>query len=828
LLRLALAAVGAALFGALAGLAWLRTSLPVESGELAVPGLAAPVTIDRDQRGIPFITVASEHDAYFALGFVHAQDRLFQMDFMHRAAAGRLAEVLGPRALPHDRLMRTLGIYRLAEANLAGLSDPARAALEAYADGVNAYLRAHRGAWPLEYYLLGTRPEPWRPADSLAWGRLMALRLSSNWREELLRTRLAARLTPRQIDDLWPAYPKDAPRGVAALGPSPNASVSARAASSAESIDRGLLAPIFDSVALMLAALPATASASNCFAVDGRHTSSGKPLLANDPHLPLETPGVWYLVRVTAPGLVLAGATAPGVPFFLLGHNGRVAWGMTTTHSDTQDLFLERVDAADPARYLTPEGPRPFELREEVIHVRGAADVRISVRETRHGPVVSDVLQGPIPGVSPDHRGALPDQPGVPVESPAPRSPDYVVALADTALRADDRTGEALYRMNHAADAASFKAALEDFHSPPQNVTFADAGGAIGFVAAGRVPIRAKGDGSAPVPGWTGAYDWTGTIPFAALPQVLNPPSGRIMTANHRIVDDAYPYLLTAHWPPFYRALRLEELLDARTDLDAGAAAAIQRDTVSTAVRDLLPLLLRVPSKGPREARAFALLGAWDGAMDRNRPEPLIYSAWVVALMRAMAADELGPLFDTFRMPDPLFLREILTERQEWCDDVATPEPESCADTVAAAFETALSDLTAKYGADMSAWRWGAAHQAVFVNRILGRVPLLGSWVEPRIETDGDDDTPNRGTYMATYPAAPFTHVHGAGMRAIYDFTDLDRSLFALTPGESGNPLSPHYADTLRGWRDDVYFRLGPAAEGAAGAPKTLVLRPGG
>lgn len=816
-----LAALAVVLAAAAAGLLWLRTSLPIETGELALPGLNAPVTLERDERGIPFITAASEHDAYFALGFAHAQDRLFQMDVMRRAAAGRLAQVLGPAALPHDRLMRTLGLYRLAEANFVRLSDPARAALQAYAQGVNAYLQTHRGAWPPEYYLLGMRPEPWRPADSLAWARLMALRLSGNWREELLRARLPLRLTPGQIDDLWPAYPEGAPAGVTANS-TLAAPERARAGSPLDGIDRRLLARIFDSAAAVLAPLPETASASNCFAIDGRHTRSGKPLLANDPHLPFEAPGVWYLVRIELPGHVWAGATAPGVPFLVLGHNGRVAWGMTTTHSDTQDLFLERVDPADPARYLTPDGPRPFKVREEVIHVRGEADVRLTVRETRHGPVVSDALRGPIPGLPAEPgRRQLPDP-----NSSALPSPEYVMALADTELREDDRTAEALYRMNHAADAADFKTALADFDSPQQNITFSDAGGAIGFVAAGRVPIRARGNGMAPVPGWTGEYDWTGTIPFAALPQVSNPASGWIVTANHRIVGPSYPYLLTARWPSYYRALRLEQLLDARTDLDADGAAAIQLDTVSTAARDLLPLLLRVPPKGPREAKALALLAAWNGAMDRDRPEPLVYSAWIVALTRAVAADELGPLFDAFRMPDPMFLRLVLTDRQEWCDDVTTPGRETCADTVAAALETALSGLTAKFGPDMPKWRWGAAHRALFVNRVLGRLPLLGPLADPRIETDGDDDTPNRGTYMATDPAAPFTHVHGAGMRAIYDFADLDRSVFTLTPGESGNVFSGHYGDTLRGWRDGVYFRLGPAPEGPAGALETLRLLP--
>ncbi|MGB8276310.1 MAG: penicillin acylase family protein, partial [Alphaproteobacteria bacterium] len=760
--RLAVGLV-AALAASGLGVMWLRSSLPPAEARIEAPGVVAPVTIARDEHGIGFITAGSEHDAYFALGFAHAQDRLFQMDFMRRAAAGRLSELLGPQALPHDRLMRVLGLYRLAEANLAFLSEPVRAALQAYSDGVNAYLRSHAGAWPVEYYLLGTRPEPWRPQDSLAWGRLMTLRLSVNSRQELLRARLASRLTPRQIQDLWPIYPLERRQGLNGAGPSPAVTVAGPMS-------------VLDRLDAALASETASASASNSFAVDGRHSASGKPLLASDPHLALEAPGVWYLVRVEAPGMVWAGATAPGVPFLILGHNGHVAWGMTSTENDTQDLYYERVDPADPGRYMTPEGPRPFTTRGVTIRVKGGADVHLAVRETRHGPVITDAIEGGAEGLA--------------------AGPGTVLALADAALRPDVLTAQALYRLNHAKDAAEVAAALADFQAPQQNVVFADVEGTVGFHTVGRAPVRPKGDGTVPVPGWEADYDWTGFVPYDELPHALDPPSGRVIAANHNMAGDHYPHLLGAYWPAPYRARRIAELLDRSPKLDPLSAGRIQLDAVSPAVPDLLPLLLAVPATTAREAEAVAMLRSWDGTMSRRRPEPLLYSAWLLELTRVIAADELGPFFASFRNPDPLFLQEVLTERQDWCDDLATGARESCGDAIATALASALDKLTAAYGRDMTAWHWGRAHRARFLNHILGHVPLIGPFLEPVIGTDGDDTTVNRGTYAATDAGLPFVHRHGAGLRAVYDLADLDGSLFALAPGQSGNILSAHYQDT--------------------------------
>ncbi len=448
------------------GYLWLRGSLPMTEGRIAAAGLEAPVEVLRDADGVITIRAESLRDAYFAVGYAHAQDRLWQMDFMRRSAAGRLSEVVGPATLWLDRFMRGLGLYRVAEANVAHLGLEARAVLEAYAAGVNAFLAAPGGPWPPEYYLLRYRPEPWRPADSIVWGRLMALQLSGNWRDEIRRARLAKDLTEAQIAFLWPEYPTDGPISTGGLlGPQPS-----------ERAD----APTQLREILPWQWMPK--SASNSWVLSGERTASGMPILANDPHLSLRSPGTWYLVRIETPDQALAGATAPGVPFVIVGHNGRVAWGFTTTESDTQDLFIERLSGPGPGSYDTPEGPRPFEVRNEIIEVRGQAPETLSIRSTRHGPVLSDFLP----------------------EAAQIAGAGQVVALAWPALMPDDGAGDAFVALARARDAAEVVSALRDFHSPQQNIVYADSAGSIGLIAPARVPLRRKGDGRRPVPGWSG------------------------------------------------------------------------------------------------------------------------------------------------------------------------------------------------------------------------------------------------------------------------------------------------------------------------------------
>ena len=766
--RIVYGIAGLVLLFVASGYMFLRSSLPASDRDLTLPGLEATVRVTRDAHGIPTIHAASEHDADFALGFLHAQDRLFQMDLMRRYGAGRLSELLGPATVNLDRAVRTLGFYRAAAAQYPGLPDAVRGALDAYAAGVNAYLSTRQTALPPEYYLLGVTPEPWQPADSLVWGKIMDFQLTGNYRGELLRARLLQHLSPDDLSVLYPPYPKDAP---ATLG-------GARALLKGLPLDR------------LYALLPPGAgpqAASNNWVLDGAHSQSGKPLLANDPHLDLSAPGVFYLVRIETPQLKLAGISAPGLPFILIGHNDRIAWGFTTTGSDVEDLYVERPDPADRARYLTPDGSAPFATRQEFIGVHDADPITLTVRETRHGPVISD-LAG---------------------------DAGQVLALKTTWLGANDRTPQALWEMERARDWVEFKNALRNWTAPQQNILYADVDGNIGFIAPARIPIRAAGDGWLPSPGWAGDHEWIGNVPFDALPSAYNPPGGRLVTANNQIVPDSYPYFLTRDWELPYRAERIDALLDATPVQSPDASAAIQADDLSLAAERLLPLMLGFAPANDLARAAAERLRNWNHRMDRDHAEPLIFVAWLRALTRTLLEPKLGPDFHDFWALRPEMLRGILTEHEDWCGK------DGCAVALAASLDRALDDLRQRYGADMNQWRWGEAHAAKFISNFWANVPVLNRWTALSIPTDGGEDTVNAAEMNVSDDADPFRDRHGPVLRMIVDLAHPEAARFMIAPGESGNPLSPHWSDLLLPWRNVGYVTMGEDRSGGV-----LVLEP--
>lgn len=762
---------------------WQRGSLPTTEGTLMLRGLRAPVTVTRDEWGIPTIRAENEHDALFALGFVHGQDRLFQMDLTRRLGAGRLSQVMGQATVQVDRVMRTLDLYDVAKANLRQLSPESRAALDSYVAGVNAYIDTHQGPWPMEFYILAYRPEVWTAADSLVWGRLMALQLSLNYGQELLRAQLLPKLSAEEIQQLFPAYPTDAPiatKDIAAL-------------------DRqGVLRDL-------ARALPWTIgpkSASNAWALSPARSSTGGALLANDPHLGLQAPGYWYLARLEFEGRVLAGATAPGVPYMVIGRNDTLAWSFTTTHGDTQDLFIETIDPADPGRYLTREGSQPFKTREETIVVDGADPVRFTVRETYHGPVLSDAL--------PAAATVVPE--------------NQVLALAWTGLMSDDRSGEALYRLNRATDVEEGLATLRDLHSPQQSMILADTQGRIVLTVPGRVPIRAKGDGTLPVPGATGEYDWIGFVPYEELPRLADPASGQLVTANNKAVPDDYPHLIAAEWYFPTRAQRIDEVLRAKDVHSPAEMAALQSDSLSVGAREILPMLLEMTGEMPEAQAALALLRQWDYVMSRDAPQPLIYSAWILALERRLLADQVGELLPELMSGSEQRLRAVLAPDSRFCDDTTTTEPEDCPIAVRQALDESLDVLVQLYGDEPADWRWGEAHVARFDHPVLGYVPLIGDLVAYEVPTDGGQDTVNRGgsSFSPPIPGA-FAHRHGAGMRAVFDMADPDASLFVIATGQSGNPLSAHYGDMAPLWQQGQSVTL-PGTP--LGQGETLTLDP--
>jgi penicillin amidase len=757
---------------------YLLSALPRTDGQIVLSGPKAEIRIQRDVDGVPLITAEDDEDVAFGLGFVHAQERLFQMELQRRYGAGRLAEIFGPQAVTVDRQMRILGLYRAAEAEIPFLSSEMDRGLAAYAAGVNAFLTSRRGALPLEFLLLRFKPEPWQPADSLVWGKLMALQLGGNYRGELLRARMARTIPAADLAFLYPEYPNDAPTTLAEVLP----------------IYRQLtLDPLYE-------ALPAIVGpnyASNNWVVDGQHSASGKPILADDPHLSFGAPGFWYLARLKTPQHEIAGGTAAGVPLVIVGHNERIAWGFTTTTADVEDLFIEKIDAADPGYYLTPQGSAPFKSRRETILVRGAEPVSITIRETRHGPVLSDAL---LPGAA---------------------EPGFVLALAATFTIPEDRSAEALWELNRAADWSSFRAAAQKFVGPVQNIVYADVDGTIGFIAPGLVPIRRKGDGWLPVPGWTGDYDWTGFIPIEALPSAVNPPSGHFVTANNKIVPDTYPYFLSRDWDLPNRAERIQALLAANPVQTIASSAAIQADTLSPMAQRLVPLMTRNVDRDEASRDAIERLRHWDFHMDRDEVEPLLFTAWLREFSRSILFARFGDAVSDYWDLKPRVMEAVLSERPDWCDDPKRPGEESCETRLAESLATALAQLGRDYGADMGRWRWGRAHAAMFSNPVFSRIPILRDWLQLSMSTPGAYDTLNRGPSTIRDDARPFAQRFGAGLRIITDLASPNDARMMIAPGQSGEPLSTHFADLLRRWRDFDWL-----VPGRSGAVSTLVLVP--
>ena len=739
LLLIALAVLGA--YGL------LRLSLPKTAGELSLAGLRASVEVLRDRHGVPHIYASSLEDAHFALGFVHAQDRLWQMEMSRRIGSGRLAEILGAPALDADRFMRTLGLRRAAEANLRHYDEETRRLLDAYAAGVNAFL-AERRLLPPEFWLLNVSPEPWSAVDSIVWTKVMALDLAGNWRSELLRMRLSQALSTERIQEFLPPYPGDAAPKLPDL----------------KAFYSGLEKKPADRVFSRLD--PDAAPGSNSWVVSGMRSASGKPLLANDPHLGLTAPPVWYFAHLHAPGLDAIGGTLPGVPGIVVGRNDRIAWGLTNTGADVQDLYLEKVDG-------------PFTRIEEVIRVKGAPDATMTVRVSRHGPVISDVSRQALDAV--------------------PRG--YALAMAWTALADDDLTLQAALKLHRARGWNGFLAAARDLHAPPQSASYADVDGNIGFIAAGRVPLRKPANdlrGLAPAPGWDPDYDWSGYIPFEQLPRAFNPADGKIVLANHKIVPPGYPHHITYEWQPPYRARRIEQLLSHVDKHDAASFQRMHADVVSLAVRELLP---HFTAANP-DHEVMQKLAAWDATMAPDRAEPLIMAAWWREFSRQLYADELGELFRPNWAARAIFVNNALSKHTHWCDNVRTPSPESCQRLLIDSLETALEDLKSRYGND---WKWGVAHVARHRHRPFTREPWLARYFDIRVPSAGDAYTVNAGAMDFASDSEPFANRHAASLRQIVDLADPQRSVFIHSGGQSGHPLSPHHRDFSAAWARGEY-----------------------
>ncbi len=760
------------IIGGIAGALWW--SLPARNSDLSLAGLAAPVAITLDTRGIPHIEAQSEEDAWAALGFLHARDRMFQMEMMRRGARGQTAAVAGAAALRLDRFMRLLRLEERATADLAALDPETRAMLEAYARGVNALI-ASRGRFAAPEFIALGAPAPWQPVDSLLWGKIMGLWLGGNWRMELERARLAQRLSPEQLGDLWP---EDTTAG-RPDEPLMQTEAKESGALHGPGLNGAALAALAQHFPRFPEDAPLPEIASNAWAVGSGRSASGAPLLAADPHLSHSAPILWYLARITLPdGRMLMGATAPGVPGIVIGRNENLAWGFTTTHADTQDIFIEKL--TDDGRYETHEGPRDFMWHETQIAVRGAAPVAFRFRETRHGPVLSDL--------DPSFAGKA----------------GTVLALAMASLSAGETSARGLLRLNGARDIKEARAAAEDITSPVQNLMLADRAGGIAMFIVGRVPQRRGGDGTLPRPGWDGAAGWDGFLPFEAKRHVENPASGVIVNANNRVAPVDHPAFLSRDWHGDWRFRRIGAGLAAQLQHTPADFAALQMDRFSLFAAEALPAFRALPSMEGTAGAALTLLQAWDGEMAATRPEPLIFHATMRGFGQALLARAKLPP-DGFA-PSPEFLRPLLRGSDaavRWCGEGG------CAPLLAAALAEAVAALVPQHGADPRQWRWGAAHVAQFDHAILRFIPYLRDWLGLRAAPGGDGETVAR----AAFRGSGFAAVHGAGFRGVMDLAQPDGAFAVIATGQSGHPFSRHWGDMLPLWRDGALLPLAAPRE---------------
>jgi len=740
---------------------WLRGSLPTISGEFLSKTVSQPVEIIRDKNAVPHIFAKNEKDAFFALGITHAQDRLWQMELMRRTGSGRLSEILGHSALQFDKYTRTLGFYKTAQDRVGSLPQKLHHHMTAYVAGINYHINNHRGPLSPEFVMLRHRPEPWSMADSLVWSCMMAFQLSQNWWRELLRLRMNEKFNKPQIEDFWPR-------------------------SNTSHAMLNLTKTIFPNSTRLKNVVPEMLiphPASNAWVVSGMRTDTGKPILANDPHLAFSAPSLWYLARIITPNTEVVGATVPGTPITVIGHNKNIAWGLTTAGGDTQDLFIETLIPGHRNMYMTPQGARVFDIRKEQIKIRGQTPIHIDVRSSRNGIIISDI---------------------VPTTKILPH--DQVLALRSTHKRKNDRTYEAMWQINRARNWDDFKTATDLFHSPHQNIFFADQKGDIGMISPGIIPIRNGWDGRWPADGKTLEDTWVGTVPFDSLPQRKNPGSGFLGNANNQLVSETRKYTITKDWDAPYRAERLQQLAQVSQAHTLDTSATWQLDNYSSAAAKLLPLMLAKLPNDLMNSKSVKILKNWDFHMRRNSSAPLIYNTWVrnfmVHLMRPFDLMDMGP--------KPNFLILVLSQKPLWCDVQTTPHKvENCSEALEKSFSLTRKQLIKQHGNNAYQWQWGSKHKAFFKHRIFDQVPLLRNFANLEISTSGGDHTLNRGqTNFNNDASDSFLHRHGAGFRAIYDLSKLSQSRFITATGQSGNIFSTHYSNFIKKWRNGLYINI--------------------
>ncbi len=764
------AIIALALIGMLALHLFLSQGLPQIEGKLKLSMLDAPVIVTRDEEGVPHIKGETLRDLYIAQGFVEAQDRMFQMDLSRRQASGRLAEVFGGTAVEQDKMFRTLGLRRAAVLSEAEYSEEARDVLGWFCEGVNAYIE--KGDLPPEFALNGYKPEPWTPVDCLTIAKYMAHDLGGHWESQAFRQYLLETFPEAEALELFPGYPEGAPLIIG----------------SEISLLPGFIAAADDTANVW--------NGSNDWVVSGEKSASGMPILSDDPHLSIATPSIWYQVHLQCADLDVSGVIFGGIPGVILGHNRDIAWGVTNTGPDVQDLFLEKQNPDNPLEFEYMGQWEKATVHQEDILVKGGTVVPFQVLETRHGPIISDLAK------------ANPDD-----------APLY--ALQWTALRPTHEL-DAVLNMNRAKNWEEFEKALEDFQAPTQNFVFADKSGTIAYKANGLIPIRAEGDGLLPVPGWDGAHEWVGFIPFDELPTVVNPSAGFIATANNKVVGDDYPYHISHIFAQPYRQQRIVEVLSGKDNLTAEDMRLLQADTLDLHARELAPLMisaLQDAALTDRQKSALAIVDAWDYDTVETAAGPLVFNLWYGEIgpglfNERIPSEALGLFEGKNLVTDDMIRATCSGESRIWVDKAGGIQT-----LLLSALDRALDTIEKAQGKDMKAWQWGKYHQVGFVHP-LSRVGMLAPLFNPK----GRTASPGGPTTVraASYRGSDGLNNHGSTWRFVIDLATEGEAFQIVAPGESGHPKSPYYQGQIERWiRGQQYLTKTEGYEG-----KVLTLEP--
>ncbi|GET41105.1 putative penicillin amidase [Microseira wollei NIES-4236] len=810
----------------------VRRSWPQETGTIKLSGLKDKVEVFRDKWGVPHIYASNQHDLFMAQGYIHAQDRFWQMDFWRHIGSGRLAEMAGYSQVDTDKFLRTLGWARVAQQEFAKSDPNTKAILQAYADGVNAYLRDRQGdSISLEYTVLkqlnpNYQPKPWQPLHTLTWVKAMAWDLSTSLDSEIENAILSKTLTPSQINELFPPYPKNHP----IIVPNPNNTINSNSTASGLTHDDlrnrvslrkscalvnranttlvPNLQPLVGQIATLKTLLGKTGNGigSNSWVISGKRSATGKPILANDPHLGIQMPSIWYQVALHCTSKTsdcpynVGGFSFAGMPGVIIGHNDRIAWGYTNVDPDVADLYIEKINPNNPNQYEFNGKWVDMKLVQENIQVAGSRSLSLTVRYTRHGPIISDTYKG-LENFSNKTRINLPQH--------------YAIALRWTALETAN-TFRAVLQMNRAQNWNEFRAAAKEFDAPSQNLIYADTNGNIGDQMPGKIPIRASGDGSYPVPGWTENFEWKGYIPFPQLPFAFNPPQGYIVTANNAVVGSNYPYLITKDWDYGFRAQRIIETIEAqKAPISLSYVQQMQGDNKNLNAANLVPILLKIPLNDarwervahPRRYRYRNILVGWDFQQNMDKAAPALFETFWKHLLADTFHDDLPKDY----WPDgenrwvEVISRLVQQPNSPWWDNKKTPDIENRDRIFRQAFAEAVDELEGSFSKDPAKWRWGNLHTATFRNATLGRsgIALIAAlFNRGPFSVSGGSSIVNATGWNAT---ESFEVAWLPSMRMIVDLDNLQNSLSIHTPGQSGHAFHPHYDNMIEPWRKIQY-----------------------